>query len=151
MIQFIGEYSTKLDDKGRLVFPAPFRGAFGQGEKIALVAKLSLFDSCIDIYTMEQWNETSAALHSRLNMYNREHAAFWREYMRGVAVLEPSAGLSRITIPSNMLKRVGVDAGSKDVLFVGVNDKIQVWSKSRYENSAMAEEEYVALAEKILG
>lgn len=150
MIRFIGEYTSRLDDKGRLVFPASFRALFPEGCKICLVAKKDLYACCIEIFTQEQWEEESGRVKQRLNLYNKEHAAFWREYMRGRAIVEPSSGLSRISLPVEMLRQVGIDQSSKEVVFVGSDHKIELWSKEKYSMTALSEEAYEALAEKIL-
>lgn len=150
MKRFIGEYKSKLDDKGRLVFPASFRDMFPEGCKICLVAKKDLYACCIELFTQEQWEEEAEMVKQRLNLFNREHASFWREYMRGRAKIEPSSGLNRISLPSEMLEQVGINQSCKEVVFVGADHKIEIWSKEKYSLTAMDEESYEALAEKIL-
>ena len=39
MIKFIGEYCVKVDDKGRIIIPAPFKSLFGKDEKAVFVVK----------------------------------------------------------------------------------------------------------------
>ena len=39
MVTFIGDYTSKLDDKGRLVFPAPLKGVMPEGGDMRFVIK----------------------------------------------------------------------------------------------------------------
>ena len=87
-------------------------------------------------------------MRSRLNFFNPEHANFWREYMRGTADVEPDGKLGRMTIPKALLEKAGID---KDVVFAGNNHLIEIWDKEKYEAREMDSNDFVALAEKILG
>lgn len=148
MIKFVGEYKAKTDDKGRLVFPSAFKALMGSESAVRLVVKKNLFAPCLDIYTYGEWERESEEIKSRLNFFNREHAAFWRGYMSGRAVVEPDGKIGRISIPRPMLDSIGVD---KDVVFAGNDHKIELWARERFEESRISEEEFTALAEKILG
>ncbi len=148
MAKFIGCYKAKVDDKGRLIFPAAFKSSMGEGASLRFVVKKSLFAECLEMYAYDEWEKDSEAVRSRLNFFNPEHAAFWREYMRGTADVEPDSKLGRMMIPKEMLDRVGI---TKEVVFAGNNHLIEIWNKEKYEAKAMKSEDFVALAEKILG
>lgn len=148
MVKFIGEYKAKLDDKGRLIFPSAFKAAMGDESDLRFVVKKSLFADCLEMYTYRQWEEYSENVRSRLNFFNKEHAGFWREYMRGTAVVEPDGKLGRVSIPKELLTRIGI---SKDVVFSGSNHMIEVWAREKFEAAGMGGDEFVSLAEKILG
>lgn len=148
MIQFIGEYKAKIDDKGRLVFPSAFKALIGSDTALRFVAKKDLYASCISIFTYEEWEKESESIKSRLNFFNKEHSLLWRNYMSGRAILEPDAKFGRITLPKAMLDSIGV---KKEVIFAGNDYKIELWAKERYESFKMNNEDFAALAEKILG
>jgi len=148
MAKFIGEYRAKVDDKGRLIFPAAFKSVMGEGSDPRLVVKRSLYAPCLEMYTYEQWEQDSEQLKSRLNLYNQKHAKFWREYMRGTAVVEPDSKLGRLLIPKAMLEEVGI---VKDVVFSGSNFMIEVWDKDKFDSEKMTGDQFVSLAEEILG
>jgi MraZ protein len=57
MAKFIGEYSVKIDDKGRMIFPSAFKASFAPDEKIALVVKKDMFEECLQMFTYSQWEE----------------------------------------------------------------------------------------------
>lgn len=148
MEQFIGEYKAKLDDKGRLVFPSVFKALVAPETGLKFVAKKDLFAPCISIFTFREWEKESESIKSRLNFFNREHSLFWRNYMSDRAIFEPDAKFGRITLPKAMLDSIGVQ---KEVIFVGNDYKIELWAKEKYELSKLGNEDFVALAEKILG
>ena len=148
MAKFIGCYKAKVDDKGRLIFPAAFKSSMGEGASLRFVVKKSLFAECLEMYAYDEWERDSEAVRSRLNFFNPEHATFWREYMRGTADVEPDGKLGRMTIPTALLEKAGID---KDVVFAGNNHMIEVWDKEKYEAREMESNDFVALAEKILG
>lgn len=149
MAKFIGEYNAKVDDRGRLIFPSAFKRTM-EGSPLRFVVKKSLFSECLEMYTYEQWEKDSDEVKSRLNFFNREHAAFWREYMRDSAVIEPDEKLGRITIPKSLMEAMGVPQ-VKEVVFSGSNHLIEIWAKEKYEAQKMTSQEFVSLAEKILG
>ena len=148
MAKFIGCYKAKVDDKGRLIFPAAFKSSMGEGANLRFVVKKSLFAECLEMYAYDEWERDSEAVRSRLNFFNPEHAAFWREYMRGTADVEPDGKLGRMTIPKALLDKAGIE---KDVVFAGNNHVIEIWDKNKYEAGEMGSEDFVALARKILG
>ena len=148
MTKFVGEYRAKTDDKGRLVFPSAFKSLMDNTQPLRLVVKKNLFAPCLDIYTYQEWERESEEIKSRLNFFNRNHAALWRGYMRGRAMVEPDGKLGRISIPRHLLDSIGVE---KEVVFAGNDHKIELWARDKYEASAMPDEEFTALAEEILG
>ena len=88
MITFIGEYSGKVDDKGRLVLPSPFKNLLSTDGDTRFVVKRNIFDGCLDMFTYAEWERQSNEIYSKLNIaFNRDHARFWREYMRDRAIL----------------------------------------------------------------
>ena len=149
MIKFIGEYTGKIDDKGRVVFPAAFKALFPPVDTdpdLRFVIRKDIFEDCLEMYTYAEWERQSEEVKSKLNFFNREHAMFWREYMRNRAVVTPDGKLGRISIPRKLLESIGV---TKEVVFSGNDYKIEIWSKERFEESGISNDEYVAIAGKL--
>lgn len=147
MAKFVGEYKGTLDDKGRLVFPSAFKSLMGD-EPLRFVVKQDLFSECLIIYTYSEWERQSEEIKSKLNFFNKSHSRFWRGYMSNRALLEPDGKLGRITIPKYLLDNIHV---RKEVIFSGNDHKIELWAKELFESSKMANDEFVSLAEEILG
>ena len=146
MVTFYGKYTSKLDDKGRLVLPAPLKGALPEGGDMRFVVRKDIFASCLEMYTYEEWERQAAEVRARLNFFNVEHATFWRAYMRDCVIVEPDAKFGRITISKELLESIGV---TKEVEFVGNGFKIEIWAKEAYESSRISNEDFVAIAGKL--
>lgn len=148
MAKFIGEYRAKIDDKGRVVFPSAFKSVLSLSGSNLLVIKKDLFEDCLEMFTYEQWEKESDMVKLRLNFFNKEHALFWREYMRNRAIVEPDGKLGRISIPKHLLSQIGAD---KELVFAGNDHKIEVWSGEKYDAGKMDGADFSLLAQKILG
>lgn len=146
MVKFIGEHIVRIDDKGRMVFPAALKSMVPDGADMRFVVKKDIFEDCLEMFTFEEWERRSEEVKSKLNFFNREHAMFWREYMRNRAIVEPDMKVRRITIPVKLLEAIGV---IKEVVFSGNDHKIEIWAKEKYEESAISNEEYIAIAGKL--
>ena len=145
MVNFIGEYSAKIDDKGRIILPSAFKSLL-PADDMRFVVRKDIFDDCLEMLTFSEWEKRSEQIKSRLNFLKKEHASFWREFMRGNTVVTPDNKLGRISIPKKLLDAIGAE---KEVIFAGNDHKIERWAREKYESSAIPEEEFVSLAEKV--
>ena len=147
MVTFIGEYTSKVDDKGRLVFPAPLKGALPPESDMRFVIKKNLFEPCLEMYTYEEWEKQSNEVKNSLDLtFNRQHATFWREYMRDRDIVEPDAKVGRISISRKLLDSINVN---KEVVFSGNDFKIEIWAKEKFEESRLSNDEFIAIAESL--
>ena len=143
MVKFIGEYTGKVDDKGRLIFPAAFKAILPADGPMELVVKKDIYADCLEVWTYTEWERQSEALMAKLNFFNENHARFWRMYTRNRAKVQPDEKLGRISIPKQLLDSIGV---TKEVVFSGCDHKIEIWAKEKYESSEISNEEYISLA-----
>ena len=146
MVTFIGKYPSKVDDKGRLVLPASFRGVLPAGSDMRFVIKKSIYDPCLEMYTFDEWNAQSEKIKETLDFFNPDHVTFWREYMRDCDIVEPDARLGRISISRELLDAIGV---TKEVEFFGIGFKIEIWAKEQFEQSRISNENFVAIAKSL--
>jgi len=147
MVNFFGEFTVKMDDKNRLVLPSSFKSFLNDGD-MRFVVRKEIFSDCLEMFTFEDWNAESEKIRAKLNMNNREHALLWREYNREVALVTPDEKMGRISIPKKLLEKIGI---VKEVVFVGIGNKIEVWASEKYQNSKLSDNDYLSLLEKILG
>ena len=143
MNTFIGEYTVKIDDKGRMVFPSAFKSLMSADGDMRFVIKKDIFEDCLEMYTFEEWERQSSEVKSRLNFFNRDHAMFWREYMRDRAIVEPDGKVGRISVPKKLLEAIGVN---KEVVFSGNDYKIEIWAREKFEETRISNEQYISLA-----
>ena len=143
MNTFIGEYTVKIDDKGRMVFPSAFKSLMPADGDMRFVIKKDILEDCLEMYTFEEWERQSSEVKSRLNFFNRDHAMFWREYMRDRAIVEPDGKVGRISVPKKLLEAIGVN---KEVVFSGNDYKIEIWAREKFEEARISNEQYISLA-----
>ena len=147
MTSFVGDYGCKVDEKGRVLFPAAFKKQIASASPDRFVVKKDIFESCLVLFPMEEWERQNTLIRKNTNPYNKEHNRFLREFYRGTAeVTLDSSG--RLLIPKRLLELVGAD---KDLVLAGMDGKIEIWAKDKYEGVRSGEDEFAQLAEKIMG
>lgn len=120
----MGEYNHTIDAKGRIIVPAKFREELGE----EFVVTLGL-DGCLFVYSSEEWQEFILKLKTLPG--NKEARQLQRYFMAGAAACEVDKQ-GRILIPSKLREHAGLE---KDVVFAGVVNKIEIWSKERWDNN----------------
>jgi len=147
MITFIGDYTVRLDPKGRLSFPAAFKKQIKDGAGNGFVLKRDVFDSCLILYPMEEWDRQNRIIRSKTNPYNKEHAQFLRMFYSGTAEVSLDAS-NRMLIPKRLLEYAGI---RDEVVMAGQSGRIEIWASDQYSRVSQADEDFAAMAEKILG
>ena len=145
---FVGEYNSKLDNKCRVIFPSQLKRQVPDEEQAAaFVLKRDIYEKCLVLYPMSEWNRQTGLLRKRLNPFNRKHAEFLREFYRGTAEVYLDNN-SRFLIPKVLLDYIG---GEKELVFAGQEGKVEIWAKNVYEQKSMGNDSFAELAEEILG
>lgn len=147
MTSFIGDYICKVDEKGRMLFPSAFKKQNKSASPDRYVVKKDIFESCLVLYTMEEWERQNALIRKNTNPYNREHNKFLREFYRGTAELVLDAN-GRLLIPKRLLDLI---SASKELALTGQDSRIEIWAKDIYDSHESDEQSFADLAEKILG
>ena len=146
MTSFIGKYKSRLDDKGRMVFPSPLKGLMPAGGDMRFVVRKDIFRKCLEMLTYEQWTLEVESMKARLDFLNPEHASFWSYYTSENFVVEPDSKLGRITVPKVLLDYIGAD---KQVVFSGNVFKIEIWAEEEFERGQISHKEFIAIAESL--
>lgn len=141
---FIGDFTAKLDDKGRVVFPSDLKCLVDPGSELKFVVHKDIYQDCLEMYTFSQWQEMAETVKSKLDFFNPDHARFWRKYMQDSAIVTPDPKLGRILIPGVLKDMVGL---TKDVVFAGKGFKIEIWDAKKYRDQEMSAADYQALAQ----
>ena len=68
--------------------------------------------------------------------------------MSDTVTVVPDAKLGRITIPREILDKAGID---KEVVFLGVDYKVEIWAKEEIEGGRLSADEFRMLGRKISG
>ena len=149
MVKFFGKTVGKVDDKGRLVFPAIYRDEFARAgeEDMTLIVKKSVQGNCLNLFTRAAWEQMSDNLLDGLDPeLNPDHAAFWSKYNDGVYSVVPDGKLGRLNIPSELLEQTGIN---KEVVFAGVGYKIEIWPKESRETNLMSDGQFKESAARL--
>ena len=68
--------------------------------------------------------------------------------MSDTVTVVPDAKLGRITIPKEILEKAGIE---KEVIFLGVDYKVEIWAKEELEGGSLSTEEFRMMGKKIAG
>jgi len=122
-----GEYSHTLDEKDRFILPAKFR------EKAKTLAKKKFFitrglDGCLFLVSQEVWEKLEGKLKS-LSFTKQQSRSFNRLYFSGASEIEIDAQ-GRITLPEYLKEFAKIQ---REIMIIGVSDRIEVWSKDRWD------------------
>ncbi|MDA3780369.1 MAG: protein mraZ [Bacteroidales bacterium] len=147
MTTFIGDYNCKIDAKGRITFPSTLKKQMGAVLQDKFVVKKDIFEKCLVLFPLDEWDRQNKIIRNKLNPYNQEHNKFLRNFYRGSAevILD---GNNRLLLPKRLLNLVEI---KKDVVLAGQNGKIEIWSNELYESFEEESQDFAALAEKIMG
>jgi MraZ protein len=146
MIQLLGEFDCKLDTKGRLMVPSNLKKQLPNVEQEGLVINRG-FEKHLVIYPKSVWEGIVKEL-SRLNQFEKKTRDFVRFFTRGATELVLDAS-GRVNLPKSLLDYAGIEA---EVVLACQFDKIELWSKSAYDDVfAVEPEDFANLAEEVMG
>ncbi len=147
MAGFVGDFQCKVDAKGRVSFPSALKKQMNASSDGRFVLKKDLFEQCLVLYPMEEWERKSDQLRRKLNPYNKKHNQFLRNFFKGSAevVLD---GNGRLLLSRRLMDQVDIE---HEVVLAGQYEKIEVWAASKYEAIDEAPDDVAAMAEELLG
>ncbi len=119
---FIGEYEHSIDTKGRLIMPAKLRDEIG--DKFVITKGL---DGCLFAYSQKEWLAFEEKLKT-LPLSSKNARDFTRFFLSGAVECEIDKQ-GRFLITSNLREFAELE---KDVVIIGVNTRIEIWSKEKW-------------------
>lgn len=128
---FLGEYSHTLDDKGRLTIPARLREGLEGGLVITRGD-----DRCLVIHPTERFLELANKV-AQMPAASRSTREFRRRVFGGAHEATVDK-LGRVLVPAFLRDYAGIQ---DQVLIVGVNTAIEVWSPEGYREALAREEQ----------
>jgi MraZ protein len=137
-----GQYHHQLDHKGRVSVPKKFRQILVGGGLLTRG-----LDGCLFMYSHEMWESLAEKLKT-LPMTARDARAFSR-FLLANAIEVSYDKLGRIAIPTFLSEAANVKS---DVTFVGVGDRVEIWSSPAWKAYQETSEPRAAeIAEKLTG
>ncbi len=133
-MSFMGTYQNNVDPKGRVSIPVKYREALGERFYVT-----KGFDRCIDIHTAAGWEKLAGKLH-KLSVTKRDMRDFVR-FVFGNATEVELDKQGRILLPALLRETVGIE---KEVVVMGVGDKIEIWDKAAWEEHQRQLSQHIA-------
>ena len=129
MALFLSTFSNKIDKKGRISIPAPFRATLVGQSFSGIIAYPSFVHECIEACGIDRIEELSESI-DELDPYSEERDAFAASILGGCVQL-PFDSEGRVNLPDNLVK----EAGLKDkAVFVGKGKTFEIWSEDTYQD-----------------
>ncbi len=147
MLNLIGVYECKMDAKGRISLPAALKKQLATELGSAFVLKRSVFNACLELYPMGEWESVMAKVNS-LNRFVKKHNDFIRLFTAGVKLVEVDSS-SRIGVSPDLKKFAGL---SGDVVLNSHGGIVEIWDKTAYEETVDVDSnDFGLLAEEVMG
>ncbi|WP_058235567.1 division/cell wall cluster transcriptional repressor MraZ [Devriesea agamarum] len=131
---FLGTFTPRLDDKGRLIFPAKFRDQLAAG----LVMTRGQ-EHCISVYPMREFEQVHEELR-KAPVTSRDARDYLRVLLSGAEDVVPDKQ-GRITIPAHLRSWAGLD---RETTVIGAGNRLEIWSTPAWETYLAAKEESFA-------
>ena len=147
MLNLIGTYECKADAKGRVMMPSALKKQLSPVATQGFVIKRAVFQPCLELYPMEQWQELMQKI-SSLNRFNRKNNDFIRRFTAGVRTVELD-GTGRLNIPKDLAAFAGVE---REIVISTAINIVEIWDKQKYEQAIDdAANDFADLAEEVMG
>ena len=124
---FRGSFEHSLDSKGRVSVPSKFRDIIADRYDGRLVLAMD-YDKCLTVYPLEEWEKLEEKIKT-LSLVKQEVKDFRRFLLSSATECELDKQ-GRILLPSPHREHAGI---SKNVTFVGIIDKIEIWDVKTWE------------------
>jgi len=146
MLNLIGEYDCRLDQKGRIMLPSALKKQIPPEAMERFVINRG-FENCLVLYPLNEWKVIIGEI-NRLNLYNRKNREFSRYFNRGATEI-PLDGSNRLLLPKHLLEYAKI---GKDIILFAYSNRIEVWAKDMYDQLMKNEpDDFAALAEEVMG
>lgn len=129
MKTFLGKIEAKIDVKGRVFVPSVFRKVFSEEDRERVVVRMEADEKYLVVYPESVWNKQVLDLQSKLNEWDPEDQMLLMQFVGDAEMLDFDAQ-GRVLLSKRLQTRLG---GGSELVFVGMVDRIALWSKSVYE------------------
>lgn len=127
---FMGEYHHNIDTKGRIVIPNKVRDDLGEN----FIVTRGL-DGCLFVYPKKEWDNVINKYKEIPDTKNKRQ--FMRIFLSGATVCEYDKQ-GRINIPKPLVEYAKL---TKDCIIIGVDEKLEIWSKDCWDKFISDNEE----------
>lgn len=119
---FLGTFTPKLDEKGRIILPAKFADDFADG-----VVLTRGQERCVYLFTDADFT----AMHETMRqapVTSRQARDFMRVFLSGAHAETPDRQ-RRVTVPPTLRTYAGLD---RDLVVVGIGTRLEIWDATAW-------------------
>ena len=120
----VGQYVSKLTDKDRIAIPKKFREEFGQRLILA-----RWYESCLVLVSKDSWEKLLIRLIGKTKLVTSPVRDIDR-FILGSAFEIGLDKQGRFVIPEILMNYANIRT---EVVFVGLGDRIEVWSSTKWD------------------
>ena len=130
MARFFGRFEHSLDDKGRLILPAKFRGPFEHGGYLS-----EYQDGCLSLWTPEEFELQMETMLEKASAgrSDRNLARVWASTSHELEIDRQG----RMAIPARLREYAGL---TSEVLVLGAIDRVELWDRQTWDEKVLPEE-----------
>ncbi|MCB1592942.1 MAG: division/cell wall cluster transcriptional repressor MraZ [Alphaproteobacteria bacterium] len=138
MALFISTFTNRLDRKGRVSVPAPFRAALGERAPLGVVLFRAHRHPCLEGFEWDRMEEISRRL-EHFDLFSDEQDDLATTIF-GDSVHLQFDGEGRVMLPQDLIAHANL---GEQVTFVGLGKKFQIWSPASFSERKKAAQETV--------
>lgn len=127
---FLGTYTPRLDDKGRLILPAKFREQLEAGVVVTRGQ-----EHCLYVFPLSEFERLAEQLR-QAPVTSKQARDYLRVFLSGASD-ESVDKQGRVTIPPMLRSYAGLD---RDVAVIGAGQRVEIWDGAAWERY-LAEQE----------
>ena len=131
MALFLSTFVNKVDKKGRVSVPAPFRAALSGESYQGFVAFRSHKHDAIECCSYSRMEQLSQSVDT-LDLFSQEQDDFTATIFAD-SLQVPFDGDGRIVLPKKLLHYIGAEGSGGEIAFVGRGATFQMWLPERFE------------------
>jgi len=127
---FLGTFTPRLDEKGRLILPAKFREELANGLVITRGQ-----ERCLYVFSEQEFGR----MHERLReapITSKQGRDYLRVFLSGAHAETPDKQ-GRVTVPPALRQYAGLD---RDLAVIGAGSRAEIWDAEAWQ-SYLAEQE----------
>jgi len=120
-----GTYEHQIDAKGRMRIPAKIKSAFGEQMMVT-----TGIQGCLYVYPESKFVQIAEKIDNSLSSFDELDADAARLLGDAHQIDEDDQG--RFTLPSRLREFAGLSKDVKDIVFVGIGSRVELWSAERW-------------------
>jgi MraZ protein len=123
MTQFVGTHFGKLDRKGRIAVPAPFRAELEAAATAHLVFRVSHQNPCIEARSRPVFQQMVESIR-RMPHFSEDRETMEAGLIADSAMLRID-GDGRLVLPEDMVNALALE---ENIAFLGKGDRFEIWN-----------------------